>query len=227
VVAVATVAGVLVHVQIENTPRDEARQRDLRRWYLGLATPPIPKDTVPELTSASGVKVVVFTNYRWNPKGRSVAEVTAQTDLFRQAGLPIEVDVRQFPPSECQAEAPAGGRRDASCEASYAVTLVGEVHGDRAAQAMADWLEARSAVLAHELIDSYLATLGLLEAYGSRYAELRERVAKDVALGRQLSVVSVPAYFIDGKRVPEARDGLASLLTFEAERRGVAPLPGG
>jgi hypothetical protein len=217
--AVAMVTGSTVHVMGSRVPRDAARLADLRRWYMSVTNLPANAATS-ELRSPNRVRIVVFTGYEWSPRGHSVYQSAAQADLFRQRGLPVEFVIRQHPAdSVCLDSTLAAQANSTSCEAAYAVTLVEQLRGEAAALATIAWLHARATVLSIALIQDHLLELGLQDEYRTRHDSLVEAVVRDLELGRRLGVTSTPAYFINGTRVPQVRDGLMSLLRFEEERR--------
>ena len=219
-VALAAMAGSALHVLASGVTKEQAFERDLRRWYLQQR----PAEPLAQLPArAGGVTVTEFTDYLSTAARNVAPQRAAQLAEFERHGLPVAL-VSKHVPSETECNPRYTGTPHAgACDAAYAVTLALLVRGPREAQALAAWLYSRAPALSPALIRTRLSDLGLLDAFVNRRAELRQAVLADVDLAGRLGITAAPAYFVNGVRMPDGRGMLVRLLRFERERRGLPP----
>lgn len=220
---IAALSGSVLHVIASGVTREQAFERDLRRWYLRQRPAAEASALLP--ARAGDLAVVEFTDY-FSTAARNVAPQRAsQLGEFERHGLSVTLVSKHLPSEQDCNPYHTGTRHAGACDAAYAVKLASLLRGPRDAQALAAWLYSRAPALSPALIRRRVEELGMLDAFISRQEELRQAVRADAALAQVLRIGKAPAYFINGVRMPEGRGMLVRLLRFERERRGLAPDP--
>jgi hypothetical protein len=215
--AVVGVTAAVIHVSAQRVTPEAAYGRSLLRWYASQT--PVSDS---ELTSAAGLRVVVFTDYAAVDRHIVPGVINAVAEL-RARGALVDLVVRHLPGGrECNQEVRI--RSDpAGCAAAYAATLVRGAGDEASTFAVGRWLYARGPALTRKIIQQYLEGLGLDKKFEADYASLKESVDRDIRYARHLGVRGTPTFFVNGVRMPAGRGAVERVLEYEFERSQGGP----
>jgi len=192
------------------------QDRNFRRWYTSAIarSRPAPELLVPGATAT----VVAFATYPWTLFPNSFAARLDQIDQVELQGLRTSVVIRHFPlDPDCNPY--VLGPSTGACEAAAAVVAMELTQGSAAAREMTDWLLARTTVLSPQLVQDELERRGVWTTFQQVAERTRLRIREDVEMAHALGVTAVPAYFLNGMRLPPGQIALTSALGVQLERQ--------
>ena len=101
--------------------------------------------------------------------------------------------------SNCNASVP-GINFVASCDASAAYVMA---RAAGTAEKLKDWFFVHQPELSPSTVRDAASEIGKITDFDAQYPVVIKEVKADAAVGSTLGVISTPAFFVNGKRIPE------------------------
>jgi hypothetical protein len=152
-----------------------------------------------QATAEKTVRVIEFHDYQCGPCRAFFDHTRPTIDPYpTPAGARVHLEVRDFPLDASCNRAVSNSIHPVACQAAAAVRIAASA-GKR--DVLEKWLFANQGALTTALLETHLASLGLLPEYRAGYDSAISQVREDIELAQALNVNGTPTVFVNGVRL--------------------------